>query len=67
MDKVIGFPESSPHYSDWVEDCMFEYGYVLSGENCHWCDDWDYLPIDNTCPEYGYCTCFGLLPVPPYI
>jgi hypothetical protein len=42
---------------DWIEDCVRHYGRVLKGEKAHWCPEWDYLPIDDTCPEIECCTC----------
>jgi hypothetical protein len=29
---------------------------VLTGKHAHWCPDWDYLPIDETTPEWP-CPC----------
>ncbi len=46
---------------DWVEDCMHWYGFVLTGEDAHWCYEFDGLPIDKTCGEYDYCTCKDLI------
>jgi hypothetical protein len=43
---------------DWIEDCLHWWGVVLTGEDGHWCYEWDELPIDETCKEYEYCTCF---------
>jgi len=42
---------------DWVEDCFKWHGQVLNGKNAHWCPDWDFLPIDDTCEEIKCCTC----------
>jgi hypothetical protein len=44
--------------SEWVTDCMQTYGRVLDGAHAHWCPDWDYLPIDETCQEFESCICF---------
>jgi hypothetical protein len=44
---------------DWIDDCMHFYGEVLYGKNAHWCADWDDLPIDESCDEMKYCTCFN--------
>ena len=41
----------------WVKDCFRWHDKVLTGENCHYCPDWDYLPIDDTCMEFEACTC----------
>ena len=43
---------------DWIDDCMEFHGKVLYGEKAHWCPDWDHLPIDSSCEEIKYCTCF---------
>ena len=43
---------------EWVKACMHWYGYVLTGKYAHWCNDWDDLPIDDTCEEIACCTCF---------
>jgi hypothetical protein len=43
---------------DWKSDCLRTYGIVLVGEKAHWCPEWDYLTIDETCDEFGACTCF---------
>ena len=48
--------KNQPH-PDWVEDCQRWWGKLLTGTHRHWCPDWDYLPIDNTCPEFEACTC----------
>jgi len=40
-------------------DCLYyTYGRLLKGRLKHYCPDWDYLPIDETCPEYSGCTCY---------
>lgn len=42
----------------WRKDCLAEYGVELMGPHRHYCPDWDYLPIDQTCIEFESCTCF---------
>ena len=42
--------------SDWKRDCMHWVGRLLTGEHGHWCEDWDGLPVDETCPEWP-CGC----------
>jgi hypothetical protein len=42
---------------EWIEDCKRWRGRVLTGFYCHWCDDWDGLPIDETTPEWP-CVCY---------
>lgn len=42
----------------WAKECMFYYGQVLIGKKRHYCPDWDYMPIDETCEmEIDCCTC----------
>jgi hypothetical protein len=43
--------------TDWAEDCLAFWGKILTGKYGHWCDDWDYLPIDETCDEFDACHC----------
>lgn len=49
--------------SDWEVDCLKWRGRVLTGNGCHWCFDWDDLPIDDTCYEWPCCdVAYGCLP-----
>jgi len=41
----------------WVKDCFRWHDKALTGDFGHYCPDWDYLPIDETCMEYQACTC----------
>jgi hypothetical protein len=41
----------------WAESCFRWHDHLLTGDNCHYCPDWDYLPIDETCMEFEACTC----------
>lgn len=34
------------------------HGRVLVGKFCHWCNEWDGLPVDETVPEWEACVCF---------
>ena len=43
---------------EWIEDCIRWRGKVLTGKYCHWCYEWDGLPVDETCREFGCCNCF---------
>lgn len=36
----------------------------LRGVKKHFCPDWDYMAIDETCPEFECCSC-RLDPPPP--
>lgn len=42
---------------EWERDCVHWHGEVLQGEFAHYCDDWDDLPVDETCPEFCSCSC----------
>jgi hypothetical protein len=62
-------PSSAPAWqpsAHWIEDCQEYRGRLLTGKHSHWCNDWDGLPIDETCPEWP-CACAvdGALPDPP--
>jgi hypothetical protein len=40
----------------WVHDSYRWRGKLLLGRYAHWCDNWDGLPIDETCLEWP-CGC----------
>ncbi len=42
----------------WEQDSKQWRGVVLTGKYKHWCNDWDGLPMDETCPEFTGCLCF---------
>ena len=42
---------------DFEQDCLHFYGKMLEGKYKHYCPDFDYLPIDETCFEYQFCKC----------
>jgi hypothetical protein len=44
--------------TEFEQDCMQMYGKLLTGKYKHYCCEWDYLPIDETCYEYFACMCF---------
>lgn len=44
---------------EWLECCLRERGRPLTGKFRHFCDDWDDLPIDETCAEFSGCACYG--------
>lgn len=29
----------------------------LTGKRAHYCPEWDYMAIDETCVEFEYCAC----------
>lgn len=41
----------------WVKECFRWHDKILTGNYQHYCPDWDYLPIDDTCMEFEACTC----------
>lgn len=41
---------------EWEDDCLKWRGKVLIGWGCHWCSEWDDLPIDETCDEWPCCS-----------
>lgn len=41
---------------EWNADCLQWRGRLLTGLKAHWCWDWDFLPIDETTPEWP-CPC----------
>lgn len=45
---------------EWIDDCIKWRGKILYGQFWHWCDDWDGLPVDETCDEFSCCICFKL-------
>lgn len=55
--KIVPFP--NPKLNDWIAECTHYHGRVLVGKYAHWCSDWDFLPIDETCPEWECCVCYG--------
>ncbi len=40
------------------QDCMQMWGKLLTGKYKHYCCEWDYLPIDETCHEFFACMCY---------
>lgn len=44
--------------NEFDEDCIHFWGKPLQGVFKHYCAEWDYLPIDETCPEFEYCLCY---------
>ncbi len=46
---------SEPHPT-WIVECMKWRGRVLDGDHAHWCEEWDGLPVDETCREWP-CGC----------
>lgn len=44
---------------EWYEVSARYHGRALTGKYAHFCNDWDDLPIDETCDEIHGCTCWG--------
>ena len=42
---------------DWLKDCANWHRRILIGGMAHYCPEWDFLPIDETCPEIQGCIC----------
>jgi len=40
------------------EDSIAIYGEPLVGKYKHFCNEFDYLPIDEHCFEFKFCLCF---------
>ena len=40
------------HHKTFEESSIYWRGYILKGKYAHCCDDWDGLPIDETCLEW---------------
>jgi hypothetical protein len=47
----------------WRADCLKQRTRVLTGRFAHYCADWDFLPVDETTPEFECCTCYLTAPV----
>lgn len=44
-------------FNVWAKECYRWHDRLLEGEKSHYCPDWDYLPIDETCTEIEACSC----------
>ena len=45
-------------FTVWARECTFFHGRILEGEKNHYCPEWDYMPIDETCEmEIEACSC----------
>ena len=51
-NNPIDFPKS-----EFDQDCIAIYGKPLKGVYKHYCVEWDFLPIDETLPEFEACLC----------
>lgn len=49
--------ESGKELTEFEKDCILWRGKILTGKEAHYCYDWDFLPVDETCDEYSSCTC----------
>ena len=43
--------------TEFEEDCIHHYGKILTGKYRHYCPEFDFLSIDDTCFEYEFCIC----------
>lgn len=44
--------------TDLDQDAIALYGEPLAGKYKHYCNEFDYLPIDEHCFEFKFCNCF---------
>lgn len=44
--------------SEFDQDSLHFHGHLLTGKYKHFCNEFDGLPIDETCIEFAYCLCF---------
>lgn len=43
---------------EWMQDCIKERGRILVGKFRHYCYDWDFMTVDETCEEFeNGCNC----------
>lgn len=42
---------------EWIRDSARWMGRHLVGKFAHYCPDWDFLTIDETCDEFSCCSC----------
>lgn len=54
---LVALNERKKRIDKWEADCRQYWGHILTGERRHYCPDWDYLPIDETCREIESCGC----------
>lgn len=54
----IKFPEHA--FTDKNVDSLLTYKRILTGKYLHYCNDWDFMILDETCPEFECCTCYSL-------
>lgn len=44
---------------EFIADCLHWRGRALTGKYSHWCQEWDQLPVDETCGgEFSCCNCW---------
>jgi hypothetical protein len=44
--------------TEFDQDSLDIHGTILTGKYKHFCNEFDGLPIDETCIEFAYCLCF---------
>lgn len=52
------FEMNTVEREDWKEQCLHWHGIILTGDYCHYCVDWNGLPIDENCMEWNGCVCY---------
>jgi hypothetical protein len=55
--NVVGLRRPRVLNKWWLEECLRWRGKLLDGQFRHICDDWDGLPVDETCDEFAVCSC----------
>jgi hypothetical protein len=53
MDK-----QAEKEINELDEESIKYYGKPLEGKYKHFCAEFDYRPIDETCEEFQYCLCW---------
>jgi hypothetical protein len=54
MNKFGGMAKDQESYDRETERYA-----ELNGQLKHYCPEWDFMAIDETCPEFDACLCFG--------
>ena len=44
--------------AEWDKTSLMEHGRILTGKYAHWCQEWDYMTVYGTCPEFECCLCY---------
>jgi hypothetical protein len=44
--------------SEFDRDSLRFHKRILTGSKKHFCPEWDFMPIDETCKEFECCLCY---------